>query len=100
MNWTINTLEYTNDDDKGVIVAHWDCTKADGDYNGRVYGACSFSPDPSSESYIAYESLTKEDVLGWIHEQVSKDETEAKVQAQIDAQANPTTMKGVPSSWT
>tara|TARA_B100001057_G_C22331120_1_gene749546 strand:- start:264 stop:566 length:303 start_codon:yes stop_codon:yes gene_type:complete len=100
MIWKINTLEYTNDSDKGVVIAHWCCSKTDGDYTGSCYGACSFSPDPGSESYIAYESLTKDDVFGWIHEQVSKDETESKVQAQIDAQANPTTMNGVPSSWT
>ena len=96
MNWTINTLEYTNDDDKGVIIAHWECAKADGDFHGRVYGAESFAPDPSSKDYTAYADLTEETVLGWIYAKIDKDAVEASVQAQIDGQLSPTTLKGLP----
>ena len=98
MNWKINTLEYTNDADKGVIVVHWDCSKTDGDHSGRRYGAESFTPDPSSEDYIAYADLTEETVIGWVHGVVDKDAIEASVQAQIDTKANPVVMKGIP--WT
>lgn len=96
MNWKINTLEYTNDSDKGVITAHWDCSKVDGEYVGRCYGAESFSPDPSSKDYIAYADLTEETVLGWIYAKIDKDAVEASVQAQIDGQLSPTTLKGLP----
>jgi len=104
MNWKINTLEYTNDSDKGVVTAHWDCnhteTVGEGDdalsYSGRCYGAESFTPDPSSKDYVAYADLTEETVLGWLYEVVDKDATEASVQAQIDGQKNPLTLKGMP----
>tara|TARA_R110002012_G_scaffold40519_5_gene111553 strand:- start:32 stop:325 length:294 start_codon:yes stop_codon:yes gene_type:complete len=96
MNWKINTLEYTNDDDKGVVIAHWDCNKVDGNHAGRCYGAESFAPDPSSEDYVAYADLTEETVLGWIYAKIDKDATEASVQAQIDALASPTKLKGLP----
>ena len=96
MIWKINTLEYTNDSDKGVIKAHWDCSKVDGGYAGRCYGAESFAPDPASEDYIAYADLTEETVLGWIYAKIDKDAIEANVQAQIDGQLSPTTLKGLP----
>ena len=96
MTWKINTLEYTNDSDKGVIIAHWDCGKIDGEYAGRCYGAASNAPDPSSKDYIAYADLTEETVLGWIYEKIDKDAVEASVQAQIDGQLSPTTLKGLP----
>jgi hypothetical protein len=103
MNWKINTLEYTNDSDKGVVVAHWDCnhteTVGEGDdalsYSGRCYGSEGFTPDPSSEDYIAYKDLTEETVLGWIYDVIDKDAIETNVQAQIEAQKNPATLKGL-----
>tara|TARA_Y100001937_G_scaffold86137_1_gene116532 strand:- start:95 stop:415 length:321 start_codon:yes stop_codon:yes gene_type:complete len=106
MTWKINTLEYKNDADKGVIKAHWDCTKTETkgkgedkvEYTGRVYGSCGFSPDPTSEGYIKYEDLTEEIVIGWVHEKISKADHEAKVTAQIEAQKNPVIIKGTP--WT
>tara|TARA_R100000995_G_scaffold84316_1_gene62611 strand:+ start:224 stop:520 length:297 start_codon:yes stop_codon:yes gene_type:complete len=98
MNWKINTLEYTNDSDKGVVIAHWDCNKVDGVHTGRCYGSESFTPDPSSEDYVAYADLTEEIVLGWVYEALDKDAIEANVQGQIDAKANPVIMKGIP--WT
>ena len=96
MNWKINTLEYTNDSDKGVVTAHWDCNKTDGDYTGRCYGSEGFTPDPSSKDYVAYKDLTEETVLGWLYDVVDKDATEASVQAQIDGQKNPLILKGMP----
>ena len=96
MNWKINTLEYTNDSDKGVVKAHWDCNKTDGDYAGRCYGAESFTPDPSSEDYVAYADLTEETVFGWIYAKIDKDAIEASVQAEIDRQKSPSTLKGMP----
>tara|TARA_R100000654_G_scaffold32550_3_gene57541 strand:- start:111 stop:404 length:294 start_codon:yes stop_codon:yes gene_type:complete len=95
MTWKINTLEYTNDDDKGVVVVHWDCSKTDGDYSGGCYGAESFIPDASSKDYVAYADLTEEIVLGWIYDVVDKDAIEASVQAQIDGQKNPAILKGL-----
>jgi hypothetical protein len=96
MTWKINTLEYTNDSDKGVVIAHWGCSKTDGDYTGSCYGAESFTPDPSSEDYVAYADLTEETVLGWIYAQVDKDAIETSVQAEIDGKKNPTTLNGLP----
>lgn len=104
MNWKINTLEYNNDSDKGVVVAHWDCSHTEtvgkGDdalsYSGRRYGSCSFTPDPSSKDYVAYADLTEEIVLGWVQAEVVEEDVEASITAQIEAQKNPLTLKGMP----
>jgi hypothetical protein len=45
-------LEYTNDNDKGVVTAHWDCTLLEGEYSARRYGSCSFQPDATSDNYM------------------------------------------------
>jgi len=97
-NWTIKLLEYTNDSDKGVLVAHWGCEVVDGDYNVSSYGTALFTPDPSSEDYIPYESLTENDVIVWVWGQVDKVQTEAALTSQIEEQKNPTTEVGLP--WT
>ena len=102
MNWKINTLEYTNDNDKGVVTAHWDCSHTEvgeGDdalsYSGRRYGSCSFTPNASSEDYIAFNDLTEEIVLGWVKAEVGEEDVEASITAQIEAQKNPATLKGL-----
>ena len=103
MNWKINTLEYTNDSDKGVVTAHWDCTHTEtvgeGDdamsYSSRRYGSCSFQPDASSEDYIAFDDLTEDIVLGWVKAELGEEDVEQSLTDQIEAQKNPSTLKGL-----
>jgi hypothetical protein len=95
MNWKINTLEYTNDSDKGVINAHWDVTLTDEDYSARRYGSCSFSPDPSSDEYVPFESLTEELVIGWVKDTLDVEQIEKSLTVQIEEQKNPKTLKGL-----
>jgi len=94
--WSIANLEYNNDADQGVIVAHWRCTGVDGDNTASSYGTTPHSPDPSSDGYVAYADLTEATVLGWVHGQVSQEDTEAAIQAKLDALANPTSLNGMP----
>lgn len=95
MTWKINTLEYTNDNDKGVVTAHWDCTLSEGEYSARRYGSCSFEPDATSEGYVPFEDLTEEIVLGWVQSTLDVEATEASLLAQIEEQKNPKTLKGL-----
>ena len=94
-NWTIANLEH-NVADGGVIVAHWRVTAQDGDYSSSAYGTVGFTPDPTAEGFIPYADLTEADVLTWVWGSVGKDETEANLAAQIDAQKNPTEASGLP----
>jgi len=93
--WTIATLERELADG-GVTVAHWRCTEVDGDFSASSYGTVGFTPDPTASDYIAYDSLTETDVLGWVWESVDKDATEESLAAKIEAEKNPVTADGVP----
>ena len=95
MNWKINTLEYTNDSDKGVINAHWDVTLLEGEFSARRYGSCSFQPLPEGSDYIPFEELTEEIVIGWVKDTLDVEEIEASLNAQIEEQKNPKTLKGL-----
>ena len=101
--WTIVTLE-RNVADGGVTVAHWRVTETEtvgsGDdavtYSASSYGTVGFTPDADADGFIAYDSLTEANVLGWVHEEVNKDETEAALAADIAGQKTPVTADGVP----
>ena len=93
--WTISTLERELSDG-GVVVAHWRATAVDGDFSASNYGTCGFTPDPSAAGFIAYDSLTEADVIGWVQAELDQDAIEAALAAQIEADKNPTQAAGVP----
>jgi len=94
-NWVISQLERTLDTG-GVVVAHWRATAVDGDFSASSYGTVGFTPDPSSSGFIAYDSLTEADVIGWVQAELDQDAIEASLAAKIEADKNPTQAAGVP----
>tara|TARA_R110002111_G_scaffold100986_1_gene156587 strand:+ start:130 stop:453 length:324 start_codon:yes stop_codon:yes gene_type:complete len=104
VTWTIAQLEYSNDSDKGVTIAHWRCSDSetvttdgvDVDHHGSSYGTCGFTPDSTAEGYTAYDSISEADVISWVQASVDKDAIEASVQAQIDESKAPASLSGVP----
>ena len=102
-NWTIANLE-RNTVDGGVTVAHWRVTETEtvgsGDdavtYSASSYGTVGFTPDASADGFIAFDSLTEANVLGWVYEEVNQAETEAALAANIAGQKTPVTTDGVP----
>ena len=98
--WTVGNLEYNNDSDKGVVIAHWRCTGTEtvGDvtYSASAYSTQSFTPDPSADGYVAYDSLTEATVIGWVQNALDTDAMEASLQDNIDAQKTPATLSGMP----
>lgn len=97
ITWTISQLDRSLPDGT-VLTAHWRCSGTDGAFSGSVYSSQTLpAKDPSDPTFIPYDDLTEAEVLNWIWGAgVSKEITEAAVQAQIDAQANPTSATGVP----
>lgn len=93
--WTIATLERELSDG-GVVVAHWRVTEVDGDYSASSYGTCGFSYDPADPSFVSYDDLTEDMVLGWVWTEVDQAATEAALTVDIEEQKNPVTADGVP----
>ena len=95
--WTVPTVE-RNLADGGVTVVHWRCTGVEGDNSASSYGTAGFTPDASADGFVAYNSLTEADVLGWVWGQSEtwKSDVENSIATKINAVANPTTGAGVP----
>ena len=94
--YTIANIEYTNDDNKAVTIAHWRVSAQDGDYTASSYGTQSFEADPESPDYVAFADLTEEVVIGWVKDSLDTDEIEANLASQIEAQKEPATLSGLP----
>ena len=80
-----------------VVTVDYTVNAQDGDYSSYTYGSVSYTQEPG-ETYIPYEQLTQEIVIGWVQESLGKDKTEAYLQDQIEAQKYPTQINGVPWS--
>lgn len=97
--WTIANLE-RNVADGGVTVAHWRVTESEtvgeDTFTASAYGTVGFTPDPDADGFVAYDSLTEEVVMGWVHADVDKDATEASLTANIEGQKNPVSADGMP----
>jgi len=100
IKWSIPNVERKLDSGF-VFVCHWRCTASEtvgeDTFSASSYGTCGFTYDASSPDFVPYDQLTEEQVLQWVWaDGVDKDATEAALQANIDAQKNPTTADGVP----
>ena len=94
-NWTIENCEH-DIATGGINVVHWRVSAEDGEYSASAYGTVGLTPDPSSPDFVPYADVTEAMALGWVWGSVDKDETEANLAAQIDAQKNPTEASGLP----
>jgi hypothetical protein len=96
MEWTVSAMDCKVSEDNlsdVVYCVHWRVSKTevDGDktYSASVYSTCSV-PGPNPASFVPYDQLTQDEVLGWIWANgVDKDATEAAVAQQIENQKNP-----------
>jgi hypothetical protein len=91
-NWNITQLNaYPEKDGKQDVVftVHWTLEGVDGDATGSFYDSLGVTLEPDAP-YTTYADLTKDQVLSWVWASVNKDETEASVQAEINAKKNPT----------
>jgi hypothetical protein len=98
-NWSIaNTERYL--DTGGIFVVHWKVTAeetvGDETFTASAYGTVGFTPDADADDFVAYDSLTESTVLGWVHEEVDQDATEAALTANIEGQKNPVSADGMP----
>ena len=97
VTWNISTLERNTDN--GVVVAHWRASDVDGDHSGSSYGTCGFTPDASADGYVAYDSLTEEEVIGWVKGSMGEEGVtgvEDSIAAQIADSKAPAISVGTP----
>ena len=98
ITWKIVNLDrYTSD---GLVYCvHWtaSATEASNDPE-KPYGASIVNTQPleRGDSFVSYDTLTEETVLGWLWGKIDKDTVESALTAQIEAQKAPVTANGLP----
>jgi hypothetical protein len=92
ITWKINNLERQTSDGL-VTVVHWGATAVDGDYSVGIVNTQALE---RGDSFVNYDTLTEETVLGWLWTKVDKETVEAALTAQIEAQKAPVTANGLP----
>ena len=85
----------------GVVqTIHWTATQTDGDFTASSYGSLGVpAKDPSDPTFIAFASLTEEQVKQWVLDTMGQEQVtalQANLDGQIEAQKNPTSATGVP----
>jgi len=101
--WSVANTE-RNLSDGGITIIHWRCTGTEtvgsGDdavtYTASKYGTTSHTYDASDASFIAYDSVTEADAIGWTKAALDVDAIEDAIEANITEQKTPTTGSGVP----
>ena len=92
ITWSVNQLERQASDGL-VTVVHWGATATDGDFSASIVNTLQVE---RGDSFVAFDSLTEQEVLGWVQTAVGKDTVEAALEAQIAAQKNPVKLSGLP----
>ena len=94
-NWTIESL-YTQtiaQEQDYVVIANYLVVGVDGEYSASLTNIAQFSTE-NVETFIPYEDLTNEIVVGWVQSVLGVDgvaNLEACIQGQIDSLINPPT---------
>ena len=92
ITWKINNLERQISDGL-VTVVHWGASAVDGDFSAGIVNTQALE---RGDSFVNYDTLTQETVLGWVWSKVDKEAVEAALTAQINAQKQPATANGLP----
>ena len=103
-DWVISAMEcrvHEENMDDVVIIVHWRYQARElheeKEYFAETYGAASVGmPDP--ENFTPYDQLTKEQVVGWLEEELDVEQMNASLQENINLQINPVTVT-LPPAW-
>ena len=78
-----------------VVTVHYNVSASEDANNVSTYGTTSYTQTEGA-SYIPYENLTQDIVVGWVQEALGKDVVEASLQSQLDALKAPVQQSGLP----
>jgi hypothetical protein len=92
-NWNVVQME-RKAADGFVTLVHYNVFAEDGEFQSSSYGTVGFTQEDID--YVPFEELTQSQVVGWVKEALNKDEIEANLAAQIEAQKNPVIESGLP----
>ena len=92
ITWKINNLERQTSDGL-VTVVHWGASAVDGEVSASIVNTQTLE---RGDSFVNYDTLTEQTVLGWLWGKIDKEAVEAALEAQIEAQKAPVKANGLP----
>jgi hypothetical protein len=72
-----------------IDTIHWRYQATDGEFTADVYGSVGLE-SPEADSFIPSEDLTEDIVISWLEAKLDVDALKEGLDAQIEAQKNPT----------
>ena len=98
INWQVNNLERQTSDGL-VTVVHWGASASEASNDPEkpyVASIVNTQPLDRGDSFVNYDTLTQETVLGWLWGKVDKEAVEAALTAKITAQKATVISSGLP----
>ena len=92
LDWSIDNLDRKSSNGY-VTTIHWRAIATEGQLNTSINGTVSFE---DAEPIIPYENLSNETVLGWLFNNINKEEIETKITEQLEQLKNPVVKSGLP----
>lgn len=106
IQWSIDNLEYTADNNKGVISVNWSCRASDQGKNAVKSSKINFTPNPESTNYISYDDLREPIVIEWVKIALNSDSVNSSASSiesvltdKVNKQLNKTTSTGTPNEF-
>ena len=93
-NWRINALDakiHENDKDNVIYNVHWSFIGQDNSEEpvmANSVGILDVQYNPEN-TFISYDGLTKEDVVGWLEDGLDVDSMKENLDKQIELKKNP-----------
>jgi hypothetical protein len=85
-----------------ITTLHWTASQTEDTFTASAYGSLGVpAKDPSDPTFIAFETLTEEQVKQWCLDAMGEEQVaalQANLDGQIEAQKNPVQASGLPWS--
>ena len=81
ITWSISQME-RKEVNGFVIRVYYSAIAVDGNYSSSFPGVCNYTQ--SGDTFIPYEDLTQDEVIGWVKESLGADKI-ISVEAELDA---------------
>ena len=94
IKWNIENLDRKSNNGY-VTTIHWRAILQEEDKVVSNYNTVSFK---DGEPIIPFENLTKETILGWLFNNINKEEIESKLKKELEQLKNPVIKSGLPWS--
>jgi len=89
ISWEITQMK-NKISDGGVFFVEWVCYAIRNTYHKSISDTIEFTPDISNPNFTPLNDLTQEQVLGWVWNQVNKNEIEQMLIDELEEAVNPT----------